>query len=49
MKPLLFCVLLSACCVAQMVDPAMDCDDEPFSYDSHPADAIGVMGVRPAR
>jgi hypothetical protein len=42
---LLSIVLLSACCVAQMADPAMD-RDEPFSYYSHPTDVIGVMDNR---
>jgi hypothetical protein len=47
MKRLLLSVLLlTACCVAQMVDPAMDRDDEPFSYFSHPTDVIGVMDNR---
>jgi hypothetical protein len=28
---------------AQMLDPAIDRDDEPFSYFSRPTDVIGVM------
>ena len=44
MKRLLFVfLLLSACGFAQMVDPAIDRDGEPFSYFSHPTDVIGVM------
>src|SRR5262249_25022301 len=31
---------------AQMVDPAIDRDDEPFSYFSQPTDVIGVMDSR---
>jgi hypothetical protein len=31
---------------AQMVDPAIDRDDEPFSYFSQPTDVIGVMDAR---
>lgn len=47
MKRLLcFVVVFSICCVAQMVDPAMDREDEPFSYYSHPTDVIGVMDAR---
>src|SRR5690349_2700965 len=31
---------------AQMVDPAIDRDNEPFSYFSQPTDVIGVMDAR---
>src|SRR5262250_1450725 len=31
---------------AQMVDPAIDLDNEPFSYFSQPTDVIGVMDSR---
>src|SRR5215470_18714417 len=31
---------------AQMVDPAIDLDNEPFSYFSQPTDVIGVMDAR---
>jgi hypothetical protein len=31
---------------AQMLDPAIDRDDEPFSYFSQPTDVIGVMDAR---
>jgi hypothetical protein len=47
MKRLLLAVtLLSGCVHAQMVDPAIDRNDEPFSYFSHPTDVIGVMDNR---
>ncbi|MCC6396939.1 MAG: hypothetical protein IT282_07955 [Bacteroidetes bacterium] len=40
-------LLLSACgagtLIGQMIDPAIDRADEPFSYFSHPTDVIGVM------
>jgi hypothetical protein len=44
-KALLLAAIL--CCTvnlrAQMLDPAIDWDDEPFSYFSQPTDVIGVM------
>src|SRR5437762_3064753 len=39
--------LLFSCSVsAQMVDPTIDRDNEPFSYFSRPTDVIGVMDAR---
>src|SRR5436305_5161424 len=39
--------LLFSCSVsAQMVDPTIDRDNEPFSYFSKPTDVIGVMDAR---
>ena len=40
----LFCFLRFA--TAQMLDPAIDRDNEPFSYFSKPTDVIGVMDAR---
>jgi hypothetical protein len=39
-------LLLSCSSSAQMVDPAIDRDDKPFSYFSRPTDVIGVMDAR---
>jgi hypothetical protein len=42
----LFLIAILYCAVnlpAQMLDPAIDRDDEPFSYFSQPTDVIGVM------
>jgi hypothetical protein len=43
---LAFCFLFSLASRAQMLDPAIDRDDEPFSYFSKPTDVIGVMDAR---
>ena len=40
---LAFCVSSSLLAGAQMIDPAIDRDGEPFSYFSKPTDVIGVM------
>ena len=40
------CFLFSLAAAAQMLDPAIDRDDEPFSYFSQPTDVIGVMDAR---
>ncbi len=40
------CFLFSLAAMAQMLDPAIDRDDEPFSYFSQPTDVIGVMDSR---
>ena len=40
------CFLFSLAASAQMLDPAIDRDDEPFSYFSQPTDVIGVMDAR---
>ncbi len=40
------CFLFSLAATAQMLDPAIDRDDEPFSYFSQPTDVIGVMDAR---
>src|SRR5690242_21143955 len=40
------CLLFSLAAAAQMLDPAIDRDDEPFSYFSQPTDVIGVMDAR---
>ena len=40
------CFLFSLVATAQMLDPAIDRDDEPFSYFSQPTDVIGVMDAR---
>ena len=40
------CLLFSLAASAQMLDPAIDRDDEPFSYFSQPTDVIGVMDAR---
>ncbi|HKT25601.1 MAG TPA: hypothetical protein VJR04_13415, partial [Terriglobales bacterium] len=40
------CLLFSLAATAQMLDPAIDRDDEPFSYFSQPTDVIGVMDAR---
>lgn len=44
-------VLLMLCCcaaTAQMLNPAIDDPNEPFSYFSHPTDVVGVMDQRSA-
>jgi hypothetical protein len=47
-----FCIILASAfgprTFAQMLDPAMDRPDEPFSYLSKPTDVIGVMDARAA-
>ncbi len=50
MRRLLLCVLLCLAVptLAQMVNPAIDRDDEPFSYFAKPTDVIGVMDARSA-
>lgn len=40
------CFLFNLTACAQMLDPAIDRDDEPFSYFSQPTDVIGVMDAR---
>jgi hypothetical protein len=40
------CIFLSFTATAQMLDPAIDRDDQPFSYFSQPTDVIGVMDGR---
>src|SRR6059058_1641540 len=42
----LVCLFFGISTAAQMVDPAIDRDDEPFSYFSRPTDVIGVMDAR---
>ena len=42
----LVCLFFGISTAAQMVDPAIDRDDEPFSYFSQPTDVIGVMDAR---
>ncbi|MEW6511168.1 MAG: hypothetical protein AB1428_09445 [Bacteroidota bacterium] len=39
----LWSALAAVCGQAQMIDPAIDRDDEPFCYFSQPTDVIGVM------
>jgi hypothetical protein len=41
-----FCFLFTYVASAQMLDPAMDRDGEPFSYFSKPTDVIGQMDAR---
>ncbi len=52
MKPLVRivapCVLWACAACAQMLDPALDRPNEPFSYFSRPTDVIGVMDARAA-
>ena len=40
------CFLYTYAASAQMLDPAMDRDGEPFSYFSKPTDVIGQMDAR---
>src|SRR5205823_407821 len=42
----LVCLFFGISTAAQMVDPAIDRDDEPFSYFSKPTDVIGQMDAR---
>src|SRR5271157_3739007 len=44
----LLAALSAACLQAQMVSPAIDRPDQPFSYFSRPTDEIGVMGAEAA-
>ncbi len=39
-------VFLSVAAAAQMLNPAIDRDSEPFSYFSRPVDVVGVMDAR---
>src|SRR5690349_15908040 len=47
-RALLLLLLLSTTAGAQMVDPAIDAPNQPFSYFSRPTDVIGVMDARSA-
>src|SRR5438270_11787078 len=40
------CYLFTSAAGAQMLDPAMDRDGEPFSYFSRPTDVVGQMDAR---
>src|SRR5271157_5984878 len=44
----LLAALSAACLQAQMVSPAIDRPDQPFSYYSRPTDEIGVMDAEAA-
>ena len=48
LTPFFLLLLGCACAWAQMADPSIDRNDEPFSYFSKPADVIGVMDARVA-
>ena len=46
LKSILACLLLVISGYGQMVDPAIDRSDEPFSYFAKPTDVLGVMDAR---